>query len=229
MEKTERFKGMKIYLVNLIQDDWSLNLKLLPEDCNTKYIAITGNNNWSKITLRKILANYFVDMQKIVVTDKSDLDCYEEGFFIKAIKKAKQENQEYTLQLFLSFLDGLLSNYLVNLRGRCDYFIFDRSPIDQYLYCNTLNGNGFLEIYKIQKPERFEKIDYYIYLDCATNELEVKSENSPSVTKKLYEEVVEGNRPELDFARTAKHYYVDATNLTNEELMQQILDWLEKN
>lgn len=233
-------KGRKIYLPQIVSSKGNLILDELPKGCDTKFISITGQDGSGKTTLRDNLAEFFESQGKTVITAKSPCDKYIVNLLNNAISQNGYDDW-YTEQLLFSFMDGLLSNYMIQLKGRCDYFICQRGPIDQYAHGVTRSGKNYSEIHAIQRPERLEKFDTYIHLNCEAKtawmrvcEDEGKDryeypeyfERQVPNTKALYDNIVEGKIKELDFLRTSKHYYLETTNLTTEEVKEVVLKFL---
>ncbi len=235
--------GKKIYLPNILQQNGSLELDLLPLGHQTKFISITGQDGSGKTTLRDNLANYFAKQGKIVITAKSPCDKHTVNLLNNAISQNGYEDW-YTEQLLFSFMDGLLSNYMVQLKGRCDYFICQRGPIDQYAHGVTRSGKKYSEIYSIQRPERLEKFHVYIHLNCEVKtawdrikEDEGKDryeyfeyfERQVPNTRILYESIINGEEPELNFLRSSENYYIDTTELTTDQVMEKALQLLQQD
>lgn len=228
---------MKVFLPDIVLPDGSLNLKGLPCGLETKRISVTGQDGAGKTNLRDGLAEYFSDMGKVVITAKSPCDKYLVNLLNNAISQNDYEDW-YTEQMLFSFADGLLSNYMVQLYGYCDYFICQRGPIDQYAHGVTRSGKTYSDIYKIQRPERLEKFDMYIHLNCNAKvawsrvcEDEGKDryeypeyfERQVKNTEKLYHDIMEGKQRELAFLRSSVHTYIDTTRLTIPEVFKKAL------
>lgn len=233
-------KGRKIYLPEIVSSKGNLILDELPKGCDTKFISITGQDGSGKTTLRDNLAEFFESQGKTVITAKSPCDKHTVNLLNNAISQNGYEDW-YTEQLLFSFMDGLLSNYMMQLKGRCDYFVCQRGPIDQYAHGVTRSGKTYSEIHGIQRPDRLEKFDTYIHLNCEAKtawmrvcEDEGKDryeypeyfERQVPNTKALYDNIVEGTIKELEFLRSSKHHYLDTTNLTTEEVKEVILNLL---
>lgn len=234
-------EGKRIYLPNIVESDCSLNMEVLPKNCNTKFISITGQDGSGKTTLRDKLAEYFSGQGKVVITAKSPCDRHTVNLLNHSISQNGYEDW-YTEQLLFSFMDGLLSNYMIQLKGRCDYFICQRGPIDQYAHGVTRSGKGYEEIYNIQRPERLEKFDVYIHLNCEAKTAweRIKDdegkdryeyfeyfERQVPNTKRLYDDIVKGIQPELDFLRSSKHYYIDTTKYSTDQVMNEAIRFLK--
>lgn len=156
---------MKVFLPDIVEKNGSLNLSSLPIGCNTRFISVTGQDGSGKTNLRDGLAKYFSERENVVITAKSPCDAY----LVKLLNNAISQNgyeDWYTEQMLFSFADGLLSNYMVQLNGHCDYFICQRGPIDQYAHGVTRSRKSYQTIYQIQKPERLAKFDVYIHMNC---------------------------------------------------------------
>lgn len=239
MEKMKIFEGggKMIFLPKIIREDGSLDTQVLTTDKNTKFISITGQDGSGKTTLRDNLAEYFAKKGKVVVTAKSPCDKHTVDLLNHAISQNGYEDW-YTEQLLFSFMDGVLSNYMMQLNGKCDYFICQRGPIDQYAHGVTRSGKEYNEIHSIQRPERLEKFDVYIHLNCEAKtawerikEDEGKDryeyfeyfEKQVPNTKILYDNIVNGNFSELEFLRSSKHYYIDTTAYTTDQVMERAI------
>lgn len=245
MAKIEMFPGggRKIYLPDIIGDNGAVLTQVLLENCDTKFISITGQDGSGKTTLRDNLAEYYAKKGKTVITAKSPCDKHTVNLLNYAISQNGYEDW-YTEQLLFSFMDGVLSNYMMQLKGKCDYFICQRGPIDQYAHGVTRSGKAYEEIYKIQRPERLEKFDVYIHLNCEAKTaweriredegkdryeyLEYFEKQVPN-TKILYDNIVSGNYPELDFLRSSKHYYIDTTEYTTEKVKEEAVNLLQES
>lgn len=226
---------MKMFLPDLVRKDGlktgALNLEGFPTGCKTMFISITGQDGSGKTSLRDGLANYFSDAENMtVVTAKSPCDPY----IVKLLNNAISQNgyeDWYTEQLLFSFADGLLSNYMVQLNGRCDLFICQRGPIDQYAHGITRSGTNYATIYENQKPERLAKFDMYIHMNCRADvawkrvcddegkdryEYPEYFERQVKNTEKLFMDITQNVNefPELDFLRSSKHLYYDTTKKT---------------
>ncbi len=228
--------GQKYYLPEILTKEGALRLDLLPEGRKTKFISITGQDGSGKTTLRDNLAEYYEQLGCVVITSKSPCDKHTVNLLNHAISQNGYEDW-YTEQLLFSFMDGLLSNYMVQLSGRCDYFICQRGPIDQYAHGVTRSGKKYAEIYEIQRPLRLEKFGVYIHLNCdpyvawericedeGKDRYEYPEYFMRQVrnTKRLYEEIVNGNDSHLDFLRSSVHHYIDTTNLTTDEVLENV-------
>ena len=156
---------MKVFLPELVRDNGALDLSSLKYGFPTKYICITGQDGSGKTNLRDGLAEYLSERGNTVITAKSPCDKYLVHLLNNAISQNGYEDW-YTEQMLFSFADGLLSNYMIQLRGYCDYFICQRGPIDQYAHGVTRSGKTYSEIYEIQRPERLAMFNMYIHLNC---------------------------------------------------------------
>lgn len=232
---------MKVFLPDIVEKNGSLNLSSLPIGCNTRFISVTGQDGSGKTNLRDGLAKYFSERENVVITAKSPCDAY----LVKLLNNAISQNgyeDWYTEQMLFSFADGLLSNYMVQLNGHCDYFICQRGPIDQYAHGVTRSRKSYQTIYQIQKPERLAKFDVYIHMNCEAKvawERVAKDEGKDRYeypeyferqvknTEKLYQDIMSGKYKELDFLSTAKHIYIDTTNLTIEQTFERALTELK--
>lgn len=228
---------MKVFLPDLVRENGALDLSNLPNELPTKYISVTGQDGSGKTNLRDGLAEYFSEKGKVVITAKSPCDKY----LVKLLNNAISQNgyeDWYTEQMLFSFADGLLSNYMIQLNGHCDYFICQRGPIDQYAHGVTRSGKKYSEIYKIQRPERLAKFDMYIHLNCSADvawgricEDEGKDRyeypeyfvRQVKNTKKLYDDIIRGKHKELNFLRSSVNMYIDTTNLTIPEVLKKAL------
>lgn len=228
---------MKVFLPDLVRENGALDLSNLPNELPTKYISVTGQDGSGKTNLRDGLAEYFSEKGKVVITAKSTCDKY----LVKLLNNAISQNgyeDWYTEQMLFSFADGLLSNYMIQLNGHCDYFICQRGPIDQYAHGVTRSGKKYSEIYKIQRPERLAKFDMYIHLNCSADvawgricEDEGKDRyeypeyfvRQVKNTKKLYDDIIRGKHKELNFLRSSVNTYIDTTNLTITEVLKKAL------
>lgn len=228
---------MKVFLPDLVRENGALDLSNLPNELPTKYISVTGQDGSGKTNLRDGLAEYFSEKGKVVITAKSPCDKY----LVKLLNNAISQNgyeDWYTEQMLFSFADGLLSNYMIQLNGHCDYFICQRGPIDQYAHGVTRSGKKYSEIYKIQRPERLAKFDMYIHLNCSADvawgricEDEGKDRyeypeyfvRQVKNTKKLYDDIIRGKHKELNFLRSSVNTYIDTTNLTIPEVLKKAL------
>lgn len=234
--------GEVFYLPKILNADTSLALEKLPNGCNTKFISITGQDGSGKITLRNNLAEFFANSDKIVVTAKSPCDKHTVNMLNHAISQNGYEDW-YTEQLLFSFMDGLLSNYMQQLKGHCDYFICQRGPIDQYAHGVTRSKRSYKEIHDIQRPERLMKFDAYIHLNCdakvawqriADDEGKDRYEYPEYFERQvenniiLYANIIGEEYPELDFARgKTKHFYIETTELSTNETMEKVCEYLK--
>ena len=232
---------MLIFLPKIIRKDGSLDLGALPNTEKTHYISVMGQDGSGKTSLRDNLAEYFSKQGKTVVTSKSPCDKYIVGLLNNAISQ-NGYNDWYTEQLLFSFCDGLLSNYMVQLNQHCDYFICQRGPCDQYDHGITRSGLTYAQIHEIQRPERLAKFDIYIHMNCDAKvawdricEDEGKDryeypeyfERETKNTEKLYEEIINGNDPALDFLRSSKHFYINSTNMTIQDVFEKALEYVK--
>lgn len=232
---------MKMDLPDIVRKDGSLDLANLPNDKRTRFISVTGQDGSGKTSLRDGLAKHFSDKGSVVITAKSPCDKHLVELLNHAISQ-NGYNDWYTEQLLFSFCDGLLSNYMIQLNGRCDYFICQRGPIDQYAHGITRSKLSFRKIYDIQKPERLAKFDVYIHLNCKAevawsrvcddegkDRYEYPEYFSRQVknTRDLYTKIMYGVNSAIDFLRKSKHCYIDTTNLTIEETLKQALMYFE--
>lgn len=233
---------MKVFLPDIVEKNGSLNLSSLPIGCNTRFISVTGQDGSGKTNLRDGLAKYFSERDNVVITAKSPCDAY----LVKLLNNAISQNgyeDWYTEQMLFSFADGLLSNYMIQLNGHCDYFICQRGPIDQYAHGVTRSRKSYKTIYQFQNPERLAKFDVYIHMNCEAKvawERVAKDEGKDRYeypeyferqvknTEKLYQDIMSKKYEELDFLSTAKHIYIDTTNLTIEQTFEKALTELKK-
>ena len=224
---------MKVFLPELVRENGALDLSTLPSNLSTRFISVTGQDGSGKTSLRDGLAEHFSNMGKVVITAKSPCDKYLVSLLNHAISQHGY-NDWYTEQMLFNFADGLLSNYMIQLIGHCDYFICQRGPIDQYAHGVTRSGKTYADIYESQKPERLATFDMYIHLNCDANvawdricEDEGKDryeypeyfERQVKNTKKLYEDIINGKQKELDFLRGSVNMYIDTTKLTIPEVL----------
>lgn len=228
---------MKVFLPELVRDNGALDLSSLKYGFPTKYICITGQDGSGKTNLRDGLAEYLSERGKTVITAKSPCDKYLVHLLNNAISQNGYEDW-YTEQMLFSFADGLLSNYMIQLRGYCDYFICQRGPIDQYAHGVTRSGKTYSEIYEIQRPERLAMFNMYIHLNCDAKvawericEDEGKDryeypeyfERQVKNTKKLYDDIKNGSQKELDFLRESYNTYIDTTNMTIPDVLDKAI------
>lgn len=228
---------MKVFLPELVRDNGALDLSSLKYGFPTKYICITGQDGSGKTNLRDGLAEYLSERGKTVITAKSPCDKYLVHLLNNAISQNGYEDW-YTEQMLFSFADGLLSNYMIQLSGYCDYFICQRGPIDQYAHGVTRSGKTYSEIYEIQRPERLAMFNMYIHLNCDAKvawericEDEGKDryeypeyfEKQVKNTKKLYDDIKNGLQKELDFLRESYNTYIDTTNMTISDVLDKAI------
>lgn len=228
---------MKVFLPELVRSNGALDLSGLKHGYPTKYLCITGQDGSGKTSLRDGLAEYLSDRGKTVITAKSPCDRYLVHLLNNAISQNGYEDW-YTEQMLFSFADGLLSNYMIQLRGYCDFFICQRGPIDQYAHGVTRSGKSYSEIYNIQRPERLAMFNMYIHLNCDAAvawericEDEGKDryeypeyfERQVVNTKKLYDDIMNGSQKELDFLRESYNTYIDTTNMTIPDVLSKAI------
>lgn len=208
----------------------------------TTKISITGQDGSGKTTLRNSLADSLANNGFSVIIGKSPCDKHVVDLLNNAISQYGYEDW-YTEQLLFSFMDGVLSNYMRQMTGKYDYFICQRGPIGQYAHGVTRSGKSFSVIHDIQKPERLEKFDAYIHLNCEPwvawerladdpnkdryETFEYFQRQSPN-TRILYEKIIHSNEPELDFLRSSAHLYIDTTLLSTEEVRKISFEWLKQ-
>ena len=228
---------MKVFLPEIVRSNGALDLSSLPSNLNTSFISVTGQDGSGKTNLRDGLAKHFSDMWKVVITAKSPCDKYIVQLLNNAISQNGYEDW-YTEQMLFSFTDGLLSNYMLQINSHCDYFICQRGPIDQYAHGITRSGKTYSDIYKIQRPERLAKFDMYIHLNCDADvawERVCEDEGKDRYeypeyfarqvknTKKLYDDIINGEQKELDFLRCSRNVYIDTTSLTIPDVLEMAL------
>ena len=232
---------MKVFLPEIVRKNGALDLSSLPSNRKTTFISVTGQDGSGKTNLRDGLAKHFSDEDKVVVTAKSPFDKYLVYLLNNAISQNGYEDW-YTEQMLFSFADGLLSNYMMQLDGHCDYFICQRGPIDQYAHGVTRSRKTYEEIYQIQRPERLAKFDAYIHMNCdaevawarvcddeGKDRYEYPEYFSRQVknTRKLYDDIIFGEQKELEFLRSSVNIYIDTTNMTIPEVLHRALEELE--
>ncbi len=228
---------MKVFLPEIVRSNGALDLSSLPSNLNTSFISVTGQDGSGKTNLRDGLAKHFSDMGKVVITAKSPCDKYIVQLLNNAISQNGYEDW-YTEQMLFSFTDGLLSNYMLQINSHCDYFICQRGPIDQYAHGITRSGKTYSDIYKIQRPERLAKFDMYIHLNCDADvawERVCEDEGKDRYeypeyfarqvknTRKLYDDIINGEQKELDFLRCSRNVYIDTTSLTIPDVLEMAL------
>ena len=113
---------------------------------------------------------------------------------------------------------------------------------DQYAHGVTRSHKTYGEIYQIQRPERLAKFDVYIHMNCDAKvawervaEDEGKDryeypeyfERQVENTKKLYQDIIKGIVKELGFLNSAKHVYIDTTNLTIQQTFEKAMKEIE--
>lgn len=231
---------MKIFLPELIRSNGALDLSSLRYGLPTKYVCVTGQDGSGKTNLRDGLADWLSERGKTVITAKSPCDKYLVHLLNNAISQNGYEDW-YTEQLLFSFTDGLLSNYMIQLRGCCDFFICQRGPVDQYAHGVTRSGKTYSEIYNIQRPERLAKFNMYIHLNCDADvawkricddegkdryEYPEYFERQVKNTKKLYDDIKHGSQKELDFLRESHNVYIDTTNMSISDVLSTAGDKL---
>lgn len=232
-------KNNVLFLPELLEDG-RLVLDSLPNNRQTKFISITGQDGAGKTSLRDGLAQYYADKGKVVVTAKSPCDKHIVHLLNNAISQGYED--PYTEELLFSFCDGLLSNYMHQINGRVDYFVCQRGPMDQYAHGVTRSGKDFKTIYEVQKPERLAKFDAYVHLNCNPKVAweRIKEDDDKDRyeypdyfarqtvnTQKLYECIVAGNEPELAFLRLSKNYYIDTTEMSIDEVLKVTIKFLQ--
>jgi len=233
---------MKVFLPEIVRENGALDVSGLPKTETTFCISITGQDGSGKTSLRDGLADYFSEKGKSVVTAKSPCDKHLVNLLNHAISQ-KGYKDWYTEQLLFSFADGLLSNYMRQLEGHCDYFICQKGPIDQYAHGVTRSGRRYSEIHSIQRPERLSEFQLYIHLNCDAKvawkricddeekdryEYPEYFEKQVENTRKLFENIQSNQYKELRFLRKAGHYYINTTNLTIEEVLEIVVDMLRE-
>lgn len=238
-EDTQMKKDV-LFLPNLLVEG-RLVLDGLPENRETKFISITGQDGAGKTSLRDGLAKYYADQGFVVMTSKSPCDQHIVDFLNHAISQNGYEDW-YTEELLFSFCDGLLSNFMIQLNGHVDYFICQRGPMDQYAHGVTRSGKTYKEMYEVQRPERLFKFDVYLHMNCNPQVAWDRIKNDKGKdryefpkyftrqtvnTKKLYDDIVAGNDPELEFLRASENYYIDTTEMTIEEVLKLAIKFLK--
>ena len=231
---------MKIYLPEIVRENGSLDLSQLPDTHDTHYISVTGQDGSGKTSLRDNLAEHFSKKGLVVVTAKSPCDKYLVQLLNNAVSQ-NGYNDWYTEQMLFSFCDGLLSNYMMQIKNHCDYFICQRGPSDQYDHGITRSGLTYNQIHDIQRPERLAKFDEYIHLNCDANvawericndegkdryEYPEYFERQVKNTKELYYNILNNEDSSLDFLRESLHFYIDTTNLSIKEVFEASLRML---
>ena len=226
---------MKIFLPEIRRDNGSLDMSNLPNTDETKFISVMGQDGSGKTSLRDNLAEFLSSQGKTVITAKSPCDKYIVGLLNNAISQNGYEDW-YTEQLLFSFCDGLLSNYMLQLKGHCDYFICQRGPCDQYDHGVTRSGRTYAEINAIQRPDRLAKFDVYIHMNCEADvawnricedegkdryEYQEYFVRETKNTEKLFEDITKGDDPALEFLRDATHFYINTTEMTIEEVFKK--------
>ena len=233
---------MKKFLPEIVRPDGSLDFTGLPNTDKTTFISVMGQDGSGKTSLRDNLAKYFSSEGYSVITAKSPCDKYLVGLLNNAISQ-NGYNDWYTEQLLFSFADGLLSNYMVQLNGHCDYFICQRGPADQYDHGITRSGLSYEQIHEIQRPERLAKFDYYIHMNCDAKvawsricddegkdryEYPEYFERQVKNTKALYENSCNvSENPSLKFMADAKHFYIETTYLSIDQVFEIVLKYLQ--
>lgn len=230
-----------LFLPDLV-DKGRLLLDDLPHDRETKFVSVTGQDGAGKTSLRDGLAQFYADQGYVVMTAKSPCDKHIVQLLNNAISQDGYEDP-YTEELLFAFCDGLLSNYMRQLNGRVDYFICQRGPMDQYAHGVTRSRKDFKTIYDVQKPERLAKFDVYIHMNANPEVAweRIKEDEGKDRyeypeyfarqtvnTKILYDAIVSGNEPELQFLRESKNYYIDTTSMTIGEVLEaaiKLLKW----
>lgn len=232
---------MKIYLPDIIKSDGSLNLEGLPNNRKTKFISITGQNGSGKTNLRDGLAKYLSYEGNVVITAESPCDKH----LVKLLNNAIGQNEYkdwYTEQMVFNLADGLLSNYMIQIKEHCDYFICKRGPIDQYASGLVRSGKTYSEIFNIQCPNNLAKFDMYIHLNCnadvawkrvCNDEEKSKYESleyfykQEEKNKELFEEITSGNQKELEIFRSSYNVYIDTTNMVIPEVFVHALEYVK--
>ena len=233
---------MNVYLPEIVRTNGKLDLNLLPNARTTKFISVMGQDGSGKTSLRDNLAKYYSNKGFTVITSKSPCDKYLVNLLNNAISQNGYEDS-YTEQMLFSFCDGLLSNYMIQLNGHCDYFICQRGPADQYDHGITRSGYTYKQIHDIQRPERLAKFDVYFHMNCKAEvawerirEDEGKDRyeypeyfaRQVQNTKALYDNIVNGVDESIDFMRDAKHFYIDSTEMTIQDVFEFALRKLEE-
>ena len=231
---------MLVFMPDIITKG-ALDLGKLPETKHTRYISVCGQDGSGKTSLRDNLAKYLSEKGYCVVTAKSPCDKHIVDLLNNAISQ-NGYNDWYTEQLLFSFCDGLLSNYMIQIRNHCDFFICQRGPSDQYDHGITRSGKSYNEINSIQRPERLAKFDDYIHLNCDAKvawqriaddegkdryEYPEYFERQVQNTKLLYLNIIESDDSSIDFLRQSAHHYLDTTNKTIEETFMWALEELK--
>ena len=232
---------MTTYLPEIVREDGLLDISELPTTPQTRFISVMGQDGSGKTSLRNGLADYFSKAGKSVITAKSPCDKYIVGLLNNAISQ-NGYNDWYTEQLLFSFCDGLLSNYMRQLNGHCDYFICQRGPCDQYDHGVTRSGLSYQEIHAIQRPERLTRFDVYIHMNCNAGvawericddegkdryEYPEYFKRQTKNTEKLFHEIISGTDEALNFLRTSTHHYIDTTEMTIEEVFNRAIELLK--
>ena len=228
---------MKVFLPELIRQNGALDLSSFPDDADTKFICITGQDGSGKTSLRDGIADFFSERGRTVITAKSPCDKHLVHLLNNAISQDGYDDW-YTEQMLFSFADGLLSNYMLQLKGHCDYFVCQRGPVDQYAHGITRSRKTYSEIYNIQRPDRLAKFDMNIHLNCEASvawericddegkdryEYPEYFERQVKNTKQLYEDIMTGCQQELDFLRDSHNVYIDTTNMTIPDVLKEAL------
>ena len=120
---------MKYSLTEITNKNASLNLSQLPAERKTVNICLTGQNGSGKTSAMEGLADYLSAKGKVVITAESPCDKHTIDILNNVISQNDYKDW-YSEQLLFSYMDGVLSNYMVQLEGHCDYFICHGGPID---------------------------------------------------------------------------------------------------
>lgn len=229
---------MKYSLTEITNANASLNLAQLPVERKTVKICLTGQDGSGKTTAMQGLADYLSEKGKVVITAKSPCDKHTVDILNNAISQDDYKDW-YTEQLLFSYMDGVLSNYMMQLDGHCDYFICQRGPIDQYAHGVTRSCRSYSEIHDNQRPERLAKFDMYIHFNCIAEiawerlrdddnkdryEYPEYFRKQVENTRKLYDDIVHGKQMALNFFRLSRHVYLDTSYLTIPEVLKQVID-----
>lgn len=204
----------------------------------TLWIAVTGLDGSGKTTLVDNLQNWLNTQNKNVYRSRLPHDKY-------LVKKLLDQSEDsYTDRLLFALDNRIFGTKLKNIlnMGEYDIVLTQRCFLDSFVH-GAVQGYSYEWIEELNRVGDLPKCDILIHLVAEASVAYQRICDDPDAdkfeypeyinkqeyeTRKAYSAVVKGNEPALSSFKDTKNIYVDTTQMTTDEVFENVLKKLKK-
>lgn len=202
------------------------------------WIAVTGLDGSGKTTLVDNLEKWFIEHKKIIYRSRLPHDKY------LVSKLLNESHDSYTDRMLFALDNRIFGTKLKNIlnMGEYDIVLTQRCFLDSFVH-GAVQGYSYEWIEELNRVGDLPKCDILIHLVAEASVAYQRICDDPDAdkfeypeyinkqeyeTRKAYSAVVKGNEPALSSFKDTKNIYVDTTQMTTDEVFENVLKKLKK-